>query len=109
MSNGLFNNQKDSKGNPIFRNLSECKTFGIPADPYKILTECTFGYGVGGMQVGYKADPYAIKQLGGDEILSQTGGFSGKIVIFPKPSATPRGRFSTPIYLCEKFFRDSSI
>ena len=109
VSNGLFNNQKDNSGNPIFRNLSECKTFEIPADPYKILTECTFGYGVGGMQVGYKADPYAIKQLGGDEILSQTGGFSGKIVIFPKPSATPRGRFSTPIYLCEKFFRDSSI
>lgn len=109
VSNGLFNNQKDSKGNPIFRNLSECKTFEIPTDPYKILTECTFGYGVGGMQVGYKADPYAIKQLGGDEILSQTGGFSGKITIFPKPSATPRGRFSAPIYLCEKFFRDSSI
>lgn len=108
VSNGTFNNQKDGK-NPIFRKLSECKTFQIPLDPNKILTECTFGYGVGGIQVGYKAEPYSIKQLGSDEVIFNSGGFAGKLVIVPKPSATPRGRYSVPIYLSEKFFRDDTI
>lgn len=108
VSNGVYNTQKDGN-KPIFRKLSECKTFEIPTDPYKILQECTFGYGVGGVQVGYKATPYAIKQLGSDEVLSNSGGFAGKIVIYPKPSTTPRGKYSTPIYLSEKFFRDDSI
>lgn len=107
-SNGIFNNQKEGK-KPIFRKLSECKTLEIPLDPNKILTECTFGYGTGGIQAGYKADPYSIKQLGSDEIIARSGGFAGKIVIFPKPSATPRGRSSLPIYLSEKFFRDEAI
>nr|DAG96771.1 MAG TPA: hypothetical protein [Crassvirales sp.] len=108
VSNGTFNNQKDGN-KPIFRKLSECKTFQIPLDPNKILTECTFGYGVGGIQVGYKADPFAIKQLGTDEVLASSGGFAGKMAIFPKPSATPRGRYTVPVYLSEKFFRDESI
>nr|DAH51631.1 MAG TPA: hypothetical protein [Caudoviricetes sp.] len=60
VSNGVFNNQKEGN-KPVFRKLSECKTFQIPLDPNKILTECTFGYGVGGIQVGYKADPFAFK------------------------------------------------
>lgn len=108
VSNGTFNNQKDGN-KPVFRKLSECKTFQIPLDPNKILTECTFGYGVGGIQVGYKADPFAIKQLGTDEVLASSGGFAGKMAIFPKPSATPRGRYTVPVYLSEKFFRDESI
>lgn len=108
VSNGVFNNQKEGN-KPVFRKLSECKTFQIPLDPNKILTECTFGYGVGGIQVGYKADPFAFKQLGSDEVIANSGGFAGKLAIFPKPSATPRGRFTLPIYLSEKFFRDDTI
>ena len=108
ISNGVFNNQKDGN-KPIFRKLSGCKTLQIPLDPNDILKECTFGYGTGGIQVGYKADPFAIKQLGTDEVLVSSGGFAGKIVIFPKPSATPRGRYTVPVYLSEKFFRDESI
>ena len=108
VSNGTFNNQKEGN-KPVFRKLSECKTFQIPLDPNKILTECTFGYGVGGIQVGYKADPFAFKQLGSDEVIANGGGFAGKLAIFPKPSATPRGRFTLPIYLSEKFFRDDKV
>lgn len=108
VSNGTFNNQKEGK-KPIFRKLSECKTFQIPLDPKEILTECTIGYGVGGIQVGYKSNPYAFKQLGSDEVIAESGGFAGKLAIFPKPSDTPRGRFTMPIYLSEKFFRDDNI
>lgn len=105
VSNGVFNNQKDGN-KPKLRKLSECKTFEIPHNPLDIFTECTFGYGTGGMS---DANPYFIKHMGNDEALYTSGGFSGKIVIVPKPSATPRGRYSLPIYLSEKFFRDDKV
>lgn len=105
VSNGVFNNQKDGN-KPKLRKLSECKTFEIPHNPLDIFTECTFGYGTGGMS---DANPYFIKHMGNDEALYTSGGFSGKVVIVPKPSATPRGRYSLPIYLSEKFFRDDKV
>ena len=46
---------------------------------------------------------------GSDEVIANSGGFAGKLAIFPKPSATPRGRFTLPIYLSEKFFRDDKV
>lgn len=105
-TNGVFNTQKDADGNPVYRKLNEVKTFAIPEDPYALLDEVTFGYGTGIMS---ELNPMAINSLDKTVALADRGGYSGSIYIFPKVENTPSRRYSAPIMLSEKFFRNPNV
>lgn len=105
-TNGVFNTQKDENGNPIFRKLNEVNTFAIPEDPYELLDKVTFGYGLGIMS---ETSPMAISSLDRTVTLADKGGYSGAIYIFPKVENTPSQRYTAPIMLSEKFFRNPNV
>jgi hypothetical protein len=54
-------------------------------------------------------NPMAINSLDKTVALADRGGYSGSIYIFPKVENTPSRRYSAPIMLSEKFFRNPNV